>query len=114
MQLSQLLDTEFYSWSSTSFGRGKRSVVVVSGVYILEHIPTGRFIISTSKSVSNDVNNDLQKLRMFNHPVNFLNSLCKLDGDIKIYEIPFKKASEQKAFIAKVKSFIYPKYLILN
>ncbi|AAL83173.1 endonuclease [Pseudomonas phage vB_Pae10145-KEN51] len=109
-----IVDDKCYSWSSTSHGRGKRSEIVGAGVYVIEHIATGKYLVGLSKTVSNEVDKHIAALRNNSHQNKAMLGLVHRDMDLRLLEYPISKVSDQKALIAKIRATTEPKYLMLN
>jgi hypothetical protein len=101
------------TWSCTIHGRGKRAHLVGSGVYVVEHLPTGKCITGISKTVSADVDKHIQKLLDGTHPNKKFVKLVSMDRDLRLLEYPSTGMSA-KQILARIRSTCYPKYLLLN
>jgi hypothetical protein len=103
-----------HTWSSTVHGRGKRSEVVTNGVYVVEHLSTGKYIVGCSKTVSADVDKHITALKAERHACKAFNKLCHLDSDLRLLEFPTKTAKESKILETRIRKTTVPQYLILN
>lgn len=107
-------NTTTVTWSSTEHGRGHRLQEVLLGGFLIDHIATGRSIVGFSKNVSKDVDIHIQKIKTGKHEIKFLNSLCKDDSDLKIYEFPTNTLKAAKEIESTIISTMHPKYLLIN
>lgn len=102
------------TWSHTTHGRGKRNDDVQIGCYVVEHIPTGKFIVGSSKTVSQEVDGLIEALWGGTHQSKAFNKLCSLDPDLKLYEYPTKTLKHAKDIEKAIRRTVLPVYLLLN
>jgi hypothetical protein len=96
------------SYSNKSIKAGKKTDEVKIGCLVIEHVPTGKFIASASKSVSADVGVVLQNL-----PPK-MQALCKHEDDLRVYEYSTKTVREAEKVLREIKDSVEPKYLFLG
>lgn len=111
-----MFDTEAkcFTWSSTVHGRGSRSVLTTQGVYVIDHISTGRFIVGCSRTVSADVDKQIEQLKAGRHSNKKLQAQYNWEPDIKLIEFPTKNAMEAKKLEAEIRSTNNTPYCLLN
>jgi hypothetical protein len=104
------VDDKFYTWSSTRAGRGARAELVTSGAYIIDHINTGWCIIGHSRTVSAEVDKQIELFQNGRHPNKRFLSQYLVDPerdpkaiDIKIMEFPTKSVKDAKALEARLR-----------
>ena len=109
-----MFNVEFsgYSWSKTTSGRGKRVSEVKSGLWIVEHISTGKFIIGSCGNVSKEVDKQIELLIAGKHPNKKLTKLFEIDPDLKLYEVPMD--GKAKVLEREIRANTTPQYLLLN
>lgn len=103
------VDDKFYTWSSTCHGRGKRAELVTSGAYIIDHISSGWVIIGHSRTVSAEVDRQIEQLRAGRHPnrrfqSQFSSTNHESSIDIKLMEFPAKSVKDGKVIEAKIRT----------
>ncbi|MCY1418492.1 hypothetical protein D9M71_340530 [compost metagenome] len=103
-----------YTWSSTVHGRGARSVLVTQGTYVIDHISSGWFITGNSRTVSADVDKQIDLLRKGKHPNRKLQQQYSWEPDIKLIEYPMNTAKESKKLEAEIRSTNDTAYCLLN
>lgn len=109
------MDQEVIKWLHSASGRSKRSKVTKEGCFMLEHEATGRFYVSESASVSEEVDNQLKLLALSKHPNKLLNGLYSKDGEIRVYEYPAKGKSARTKLLGLLVTLEGEKaYLCLN
>lgn len=108
------LDRSYSVWSRTSSGRGKRAAEVKNGLYIIEHISTGRMIVGVSSHVSKEVDKQLAQLSKGKHENRLFAKLIEMDMDVKLHEVPTKNSKEADKLLDQVVSTTYPDYLNTN
>lgn len=108
------VDDKAYTWSHTVHGRGKRTTPVGQGVFVIDHIGTGKIIIGQSRTVSNDVDRHIELLKAGNHPNKKMVKLVSMCEDLRLIEYPVKNAKEGKALEARIRASNDTPYLLLN
>lgn len=106
-------EPEVVKWLRSDSGRSKRSKIVKTGAYLIDHDATGRFIVGVSTSVSADVDKIIDKLRLGKHPNKILNRLYEADNMLRVFEYPTTKAKAQAIVDECVATQSTP-YLCLN
>jgi hypothetical protein len=100
-------------WLHPLTGRCKRPPLVKEGCFVLEHDVTGRFYVSESLTVSEDVDKQLSLLATGKHPCKVLNELYSSDHDIRVTEYPCKPKTQRKQLYAALLVNVTD-YLCLN
>lgn len=123
-----LVEEKAYTWSLTYRklksgdivpNKGARGTLVTQGVYIIDHISSGWFIIGNSRTVSAEVDKHLAMLQAGRHPNRKLQSQysstnCHTAMDLKFIEIPVKNAKDCKRVEATIRASNTTKYCLLN
>lgn len=63
------------TWTHSQSGKGGRKELVKKGVWVLDHRPTGRFIIGTSNDVSKEIDKQLKQLEQGKFPHKLMQQL---------------------------------------
>lgn len=84
------------------------------GVYVIEHIATGKILVGQSKTVSQDVDMQIQQLMAGRHPNRLMNIQVSMDFDLKLHEYTALSATNAKDMVRQIKASVEPKYLLLN
>lgn len=108
------VDAKCASWSHTIHGRGKRKVVVRVGCYVVEHVSTGKFIVASSKNVTEEVDTTIQRLLEGTTKNRQFNRLCQTCPELTLYEYPARSLTEARKLEAQIRKSVMPKYLLLN
>jgi hypothetical protein len=103
-----------YTWSSTVHGRGARSVLVTQGVYVIDHISSGWFIVGQSRTCSAEVDKQIDLLRKGRHPNRKLQQQYSCEPDVKLIEYPLNTSRESKKLEAEIRSTNDTAYCLLN
>lgn len=106
----------FNKWSSTIHGRGKRKEDVGQGAYCVVHLSTGRFITGTSKNVSREVDDWINRIKSGTSKIRYFKQVNhESDYDLELYEFP-ATAREAKAIEARIRAAVPAicKWLLLN
>lgn len=112
-----------YSWLATYRtlksgevvpNRGARSTLVTQGVFIIDHLSTGKFIIGTSRTVSADIDKQMALLRAGKHPNVKLQRQYTHDQDLRLIEVPAADAKNAKQIEARIRSSNTTDYCLLN
>ena len=107
-------ESKGYQWSSTVWGRGARAELVTQGVYIIDHISTGRFVIGQSRTVSAEVDRQIEQLKGGRHPNKMLQQQYAWEPDIRLIEYPTNSAKEAKRLEAEIRASNDTRYCLLN
>lgn len=89
-------DPKSYTWTSRAPGKGERHTPVTQGVWVIDHEPTGRFIIGRSRNVSGEVDKQLQLLAAGRHPSKRFQQQYSWEPDVQMLEYPASSANEAK------------------
>ncbi|WDS62073.1 putative homing endonuclease [Pseudomonas phage D6] len=122
------IEEKAYTWSLTYRklksgdivpNQGKRSMLVTQGVYIIDHVSSGWFIIGQSRTVSAEVDKQLALLQAGRHPNRKLQSQysCPNDFscmDLKFIEIPIHSTKDCKRIEAQIRASNTTGYCLLN
>lgn len=84
---------------------------MTSGVYILEHDATGRFIIAGSSTVSATVDATLSQLEAGGCRIKLLQALYDKDPAIRVFEIAIRSEKKQHHLIRDYLANSSPSYL---
>jgi len=118
-----LVEDKSYSWVRTFRelkggdivqNKGARASLVTQGVFIVDHLPTGRFIIGTSRTVSAEVDKNIDALIRGTHPNRMLQKQYNHGPDLRLIEIPARSAKEAKQIEAKIRKSNTTDYCLLN
>ena len=109
-----LCDQPCIRWIHTLHGRSKRSEEVRTGLYVLEHVATGRLWLGCSAKVSVEVDGLMDALGRGEFPNKLLQSLCKSDLDLQVYEYPTSSMKAAQFLAGRIRPTVYPAYLLLN
>lgn len=102
------------TWSYTSAGRGKRTSETRLGFFVIEHIATGKLVVGHSKTVSAEVDRQIEALMQGKHPCKAMCKQVEMDMDLKLYEYPAVGIGNAKDCVKQIKQSVYPDYLLLN
>lgn len=102
------------TWSYTSAGRGKRTHPTGLGYFVIEHIATGKLLVGYSKTVSIEVDRQIDALMRGKHPSKAMCKQVEMDMDLKLYEYPALGVGNAKDSVKQIKKSVYPTYLLLN
>lgn len=102
-----------HTWLHATSTRSKRSVIVKEGCLVLEHDCTGRFYVTESAAVSDEVDKQLKLLVLGKHPCKLFNELYEKDGDIRVIEYECKPKATRKKLYAELLIHTTP-HLCLN
>ena len=108
------VDIKGYAWSRTTAGRGKRKEVVTTGVWLLEHQGTGKFLIGSTGQVSAEIDKHLALLNAGKHPNKKMSKLVSMDLDVTLIEIPMSSLQKAKLLERQIRVSVDPDYLLLN
>lgn len=107
-------DAKPTTWSRTSHGRGKRTVRVGVGCFLIEHISTGKFLSGVSKTVSQTVDSLIETIDQGTIKSKAMLGLCKLDSDLRLIEFSTKNLKIAEATLEQIKRTTEPDYCILE
>lgn len=110
-----------WTHSKTAKGKGGRRDIVKKGVFVIDHRPTGRFIIGSSNDVSKEVDKQLKQLEQGKHPVKLLQRLYNMPDDNKgnpppmvIIEYPLNSDKDIKLTLNEIQRTNTTPYCLLN
>lgn len=101
-------------WTHQPQGRGARSIETKKGVYVIDHKPTGRFIVGSSDSVSREVDNQLGILQTGKHGTKLLHELYGKEPYLMITEIPIGSDKDIKKTINEIRESNTTDYCLLG
>lgn len=107
-------DVDGFHWLSSPSGRSKRTTVVKTGCYVLEHDATGKLLTGVSDHVSFDVDLILITLKDESCKNKAFVKLCQGDPAVRVYEYPAKNLKHAKLIEKGIRSTTIPTYLLLN
>jgi len=122
------VEEKAYTWSLTYRelksgaivpNNGARSTLVTQGVYIIDHVSSGWFIIGQSRTVSAEVDKQLALLQAGRHPNRKLQAQYSSPShfsnmDLKFIEIPIHSAKDCKRVEATIRASNTTGYCLLN
>lgn len=101
--------------------KGGRRDVVRKGVYVIDHRPTGRFIIGSSSDVSKEVDKQLTQLLKGSHPQKLMQRLYQMADDkqgnpppMVIIEYPLDNDRDIKRTLKEIRETNTTDYCLLN
>lgn len=97
-------DPKCYTWTSRAPGKGERVNLVTQGVWVIDHDPTGLWIIGTSRTVSAEIDKQIKMLIAGRHPNKRFQTMYSFESDIRMLEYPAANAAEAKRFEAILRS----------
>lgn len=110
-----------WTHSVTAKGKGGRRDLVKKGVYVIDHRPTGRFIIGSSTDVSKEVDKQLALLAKGKFPIKLMQRLYDTADDNKgnppamvIVEYPLKADKDIKLTMDEIRRSNTTPYCLLN
>lgn len=84
------------------------------GVYVIDHVSTGRFIVVSSKNVSLDVDKELKAMIRGKHPVKMLQRQFDWEPTIRCIEYPANSYAAAKKIEAEIRATNDCNYCLLN
>lgn len=97
-------DPKSYTWTSRGPGLGMRHTPVTQGVWVIDHEPTGWFMIGRSRNVSAEVDKHLAQLAAGRHPSKRFQRQYSWEPDVQMLEYPASSANEAKKIEAILRS----------
>lgn len=101
--------------------KGGRRDKVAKGVYVIDHRPTGRFIIGSSSDVSKEVDRHIAQLTNGKHPNKLLQTMYQIPGDkhgnppaIVVTEYPLNDDRAIKRTLKEIRETNTTDYCLLN
>lgn len=94
--------------------RGGRTQDVKKGVYIIDHKPTGRFIVGSSDDVSKEVDNHIEQLVRGSHGTKHLQRQYGGESYLIITEIPTGSDKDIKRTIKEIRETNTADYCLLD
>lgn len=94
--------------------KGGRSVVVNKGVYVIDHKPTGRFIVGSSNNVSKDVDKHIATLMKGKHQTKLLQEQYLKESYLQITEISVDSDRAIKKTIQEIRETNTADYCLLG
>lgn len=105
---------KYNSWTYSQGRGGKQKVENTTGCLIVEHDPTGKFIVLTSNKISHEARLQLQAIMQEKHIIKTMNKLWKIDPCLRFIEYPTNGIREANRLEKKIRELVSPKYLLLN
>lgn len=110
------------TWTFQPEGRGVRSVDVKKGVYVIDHKPTGKFIIGSSDDVTREVDKQIHLLHVGKHGIKKLqdqytrqmNADGRPEAFLSITEFPIKSDKEIQRAIKEIRESNDTEYCLLG
>lgn len=110
-----------WTHSKTAKGKGGRRDIVKKGVYVIDHRPSGRFIIGQANDVSKEVDKHLAQLESGKHPIKLLQRLYNTPADnhgnppaMVVIEYPLAKDKDIKMTLEEIRRTNSTDYCLLN
>jgi len=94
--------------------RGGRTVEVKKGVFVIDHKPTGRFIMGASEQVSKEVDKQLKELNQAKHKSKLLQANYIREPYMQITEIPARNDKEVKQILREIRESNTADYCLLE
>lgn len=94
--------------TSYSLRVGKKTTEVKAGCFVIEHVPTGKFIAGASKNVSADVELALNNLGPS------MQALRQREDDLRVHEYSAKTVKQAQGILNEIQGSVEPKYLLLD
>lgn len=108
------LDQPHGSWRHTPSGKSQRQLWVKEGVWVIEHVATGKLMFGHDTNVSRAIDRIIARLKVGRYEHSALQKLYESDMELKFYEIPVKGPRKCKKLDVTLRKSTYPQYLILN
>lgn len=108
------LDAHGYTWTSSPTGRGKRTEMVDTGVWVIEHTATGHAMVGSSDCVHKTVDGHLMALRDQTHSNRRMRIQCSMDPDFTLYEYPTKGIRQARLYEKQIRASFTPLCILLN
>lgn len=109
------------TWTHSTSGKGGRRELVKKGVWVIDHRPTGRFIIGSSNDVSSEVDQQLKLLAKGKHPIRLLQALYQKPDDDRgnpppmvITEYPLSSLNQIRQTLKEIRETNTTPYCLLN
>lgn len=109
------------TWTHSRSRLGGRKELVKKGVYVIDHRPTGRFLIGSSDDVSKEVDKQLAQLEAGSHPIKLMQRLFDTADDDKgnrppmvITEIPIVSKKDIMMTLHQIRDTNTTPYCLLN
>lgn len=109
------------TWTHSFTGKGGRREPVKKGVWVLDHRPTGRFMIGTSNDVSREIDKQLQQLETGKFPNKLMQRLYDTPADkhgnkpaMVIVEFPLNSEKEIKRTLKEIRETNTTDYCLLE
>lgn len=94
--------------------RGGRTSITKKGVFVIDHKPTGRFIIGSADQVSKEVDKHLKALNSGKHGVKLLQANYIREPYLQITEIPANSDKEVKQILREIHETNTTDYCLLK
>lgn len=94
--------------------RGGRTVDVKRGVFVIDHKPSGRFIMGASENVSKEVDKQLKALNSGKHETKLLQTNYIREPYMQITEIPARNDKEIKQIMSEIRETNTADYCLLE
>lgn len=108
-------------WTHSTSGKGGRRDIVKKGVYVIDHRPTGRFVIGSANDVSKEVDKQLKLLEQGKFPIKLMQKLYDTpDGKhgerppMTIIEYPLNSDKDIKTTLKEIRTTNTTTYCLLN
>lgn len=93
---------------------GARSTLVTQGVWIIDNISNGWFIMGSSRTVSADIDRQLAQLQAGRHPNGKFQFQYNREPDLRFIEVPADSAKHAKQIEARIRASNTTAYCLLN
>ena len=121
MSFETTIKGNLWTHSTAAKGKGGRRDLVKKGVWVIDHRPTGRFIIGSSSDVSKEVDKQLKQLALGKHPIKRMqelyNNIDDTHGNLSpmvIVEYPIKSDREIQMTLEEIRHTNTTDYCLLN
>lgn len=99
---------------SMAQARGGRSSDTKKGVYVIDHKPTGKFIVGSSDNVSKEVDKQIKMLESGQHPTKQLQRQYTGETYLTVFEIPANSDKDIKRTLKEIRESNDTQYCLLE
>lgn len=121
MSFETTIAGNLWTHSKTAKGKGGRRDWVKKGVFVIDHRPTGKFIIGSANDVSKEVDKQLTLLERGKHPIKKLQRSYDNADDLHgnhspmvIIEYPIKADKDIQLTLEEIRRTNTTDYCLLN
>lgn len=107
-------DAPGFSWTKMPDKPARARMMVKVGVYVIEHVATGKLLIASSHEVSQHVDTHLIIFQHNRHPSKRAQALYNSDAELKVYEYPTRGLKAAQALERDIRDSVSHDYLIMD